>query len=166
MNFRSISMAALATLALGGCVTTQMAGDFPARELGAAEAVKFGVAYSVRAVQVDAPPTYIGAGGGALLGGLAGSTIGHGVGSAAGAVAGALLGGVAGNAIERRATQTQGEEITVRLDDGSFISVIQANEPFIVPGERVELLSSGGVNRVVPLGDVGSAAAGKASPGR
>lgn len=165
MKPRYMLMTTLATLALGGCVTPQMAGDYATRRLGTPETVKFGVAYSVRPMQVDAPPTHIGAGGGALLGGLAGSTIGHGKGSVAGAVAGAILGGVAGNAIERRATQTQGEEITVQLDDGSFIAVTQANAPSIVAGERVELLSAGGVDRVVPLGEVANASAGRISDG-
>jgi outer membrane lipoprotein SlyB len=164
MNPRYMLFAPLVALTLGGCVTPEMEGDFPARELGVPEAVQFGVAYSVRPVRIDAPSTSIGAGGGALLGGLAGSAIGHGSGSAAGAVAGAILGGVAGNAIERSATQKEGEEITVQLDGGGFVSVIQADGPLIVPGERVELLTSGGVDRVVPIPEAPNTPAGKTSP--
>jgi outer membrane lipoprotein SlyB len=166
MNPRYMLFAPLVALTLGGCVTPKMEGDVTARELGVPEAVQFGVAYSVRPVRIeDAPSTSIGAGGGALLGGLAGSAIGHDTGSAAGAVAGAILGGVAGNAIERSATQKEGQEITVQLDGGGFVSVTQADAPFIVPGERVELLSSGGVDRVVPIPEAPNTPAGKTSPG-
>jgi outer membrane lipoprotein SlyB len=56
---------------------------------------------------------------------------------------------VAGNAVENAAATREGVEITVRLDNGDMRAITQTNtgEVFLA-GERVRLLSSGGVTRV------------------
>jgi outer membrane lipoprotein SlyB len=139
MNPRYKLFAPLVALTLGGCKTPAMEADLPAREPGVPEAIQFGVAYSVRPMRINAPSTSIGVD--------------------------AILDDVAGNAIEPSATQEEGVEITVQLDDGGLVSVIQADASLIVPGERVELLSSGGVDRVVPIPEAPNAPAGRISPG-
>jgi len=61
---------------------------------------------------------------------------------------GAVAGGVAGNAIEQGTTMKQGLEITVKLDNGELRAITQDADESFRPGERVRLLSGGGVTRV------------------
>ena len=69
-------------------------------------------------------------------------------GSAIAAVLGGVAGGVIGNKVENAATKKVGVELSVQLDDGELISVVQkAEEPFSV-GDRVRLLTSHGVARI------------------
>ena len=86
---------------------------------------------------------------GAALGGIAGSAAGAGAGDAAAIVGGALLGGLIGNAVERDAQRRPGLEVTVRLDNGRMIAVVQddTGEPFR-PGDRIRVLSDGYRTRV------------------
>ena len=60
-------------------------------------------------------------------------------------IVGAILGGIIGNAVEREAQRARhGVELTVRLDHGRMIAVVQddAGEAFR-PGDRVRVLSDG-----------------------
>ena len=51
-------------------------------------------------------------------------------------------------AIENSANNRPGYELTVRLDDGEMRAIVQeADEPF-APGDRVRILSRGGLSRV------------------
>jgi outer membrane lipoprotein SlyB len=45
-------------------------------------------------------------------------------------------------------TRQQGLQITVRLDSGRTIAVTQAADEAFRPGDRVRVLSGGGVTRV------------------
>ncbi len=107
-----------------------------------------GVVESVRQVQLEGTKTPVGTVAGAAVGGLAGSNIGEGKGSAVGAIIGAVAGGLAGSAIEEGVTKKPGLEITVRLDNGRMIAVTQEADEAFRPGERVRVLTGGGVTRV------------------
>jgi len=110
--------------------------------------VRFGVVESVREVRITPHDTGVGTAGGAALGMVAGSNVGGGSGQVAGAIGGAILGGIIGNNIERSANEHPGIEITVLLDSGRYISIVQgAEEPFRA-GERVRILSGRGATRV------------------
>jgi outer membrane lipoprotein SlyB len=65
-------------------------------------------------------------------------------------VLGAVAGGVAGNVLENKATAKDAYEITVRLDSGELRAIVQEADVTFTPGQRVRLLSSGGVTRVTP----------------
>ena len=69
--------------------------------------------------------------------------------AAAATVIGAVAGGLAGSAVEEGATRTPGVEVTVRLDNGQYLAVVQADggEGFRA-GERVRVLRDGGTTRV------------------
>jgi outer membrane lipoprotein SlyB len=59
-----------------------------------------------------------------------------------------VLGGVIGSQVEKDANNRQGVEITVLLDGGKYIAVVQeADETFRV-GDRVRILSGRGTTRV------------------
>jgi outer membrane lipoprotein SlyB len=103
----------------------------------------------VRAVQLEGTKTPVGPVAGAAVGGIAGSTVGGGRGAAIATVLGAVAGGVAGAAVEEGATRKPGVEVTVRLDNGPYLAVVQEDggEQFR-PGERVRILRDGGTTRV------------------
>jgi outer membrane lipoprotein SlyB len=107
------------------------------------------VVESVRAVRIDAGESGLGAIGGGALGAVAGSAIGGGRGSLLTGIVGGLAGAVAGNMAEGKMRGGKGVEITVRLDNGDLRAITQADtgESFQA-GQRVRLLTSGGVTRV------------------
>jgi outer membrane lipoprotein SlyB len=85
------------------------------------------------------------------VGGIAGSTVGGGRGASVAAVLGAVAGGLAGSAIEEGATREQGVEVTVRLDNGQYLAVVQEDQgEHFMPGQRVRILRDGGTTRVTP----------------
>jgi outer membrane lipoprotein SlyB len=143
-----IAMAGFA-LALGGCAyPPHGSGDYQGYEVRGEQSVRFGVVESVRDVRITPHDTGVGTAGGAALGAVAGSTVGGGSGQIAGAIGGAILGGIIGQNIEQSANQKNGVEITLLLDSGKYISVVQgADEPFR-PGDRVRILSGPGGTRV------------------
>lgn len=139
----------LIPLALAGCASGKGSDDYERAEARRVYEVKMGVVESVRSVKLEGTDSGIGKFGGAAIGGIAGSEVGHGKGAAVGAVIGAILGGLGGSAVEEGTTRKPGLEVTVRLDSGRIIAVVQedAGEKFSV-GERVRILESGGQARV------------------
>ncbi|MBB5457393.1 MULTISPECIES: glycine zipper 2TM domain-containing protein [unclassified Paraburkholderia] len=141
------------SLAMSGCAVNSSSPDvFTASQAQREQTVRMATVESVRAVRIstnDGQPIGIGALGGAALGALAGSTIGGGRGSVATGIVGGIGGAVAGNAIENRVAMRDGIEITVRLDNGDMRAVTQtATGEIFRAGDRVRLLSSGGVTRI------------------
>lgn len=141
--------AAAIVATVAGCATpSNSSAVYSASQVQREQIVRFGTIESVRQVAIQRPENGVGTLAGAGVGGVAGSAIGGGRGSIIGAIVGAVAGGVAGNAIENSANHRPGYELTVRLDDGEMRAIVQeADEPF-QPGERVRILSRGGVSRV------------------
>mgnify|MGYP001216196220 CR=1 FL=1 len=104
--------------------------------------------YLVKPVQIEGTKTPVGGLAGAAVGGVAGSNVGGGKGQIIGGIIGAVAGGRAGAAAEEGLTRKQGMEITVRLDNGSLIAVVQEADQQFAPGDRVRVLSGGGATRV------------------
>lgn len=140
---------ALLLAILAGCASGLGSGDYERKEARRVYEVKMGVVESVRSVKLEGTASGVGATAGGVVGGVAGSEVGGGKGKAVGAVLGAVVGGVAGAAAEEAATRKPGIEITVRLDSGRTIAVVQEDtgEKF-APGERVRMLESGGQARI------------------
>ena len=141
------------SLAMSGCAVNSSSPDvFTALQSQREQTVRMGTVDSVRAVRISSnngQPSGLGAVGGAALGGLAGSTIGGGRGSVATGIIGGIGGAVAGNAVENRVAMRDGVEITVRLDNGDMRAITQTTTGEVFrAGDRVRLLSSGGVTRV------------------
>lgn len=112
------------------------------------QVVRMGVIESVRQVEIQREQNGVGTLAGGAVGGVAGSAVGGGRGSIVGAIVGAVAGGVAGNAIENSANRRPGYELTVRLDNGEMRAIVQEADEAFQPGERVRILSRGGVSRV------------------
>ncbi|MCP8689908.1 glycine zipper 2TM domain-containing protein [Marinobacterium sedimentorum] len=142
----------LGSVMLAGCAGPSLTGTtYSSSEARQVHYVRYGVVDSVTPVVIEGRTDgAVGTGAGAIVGGIAGSNIGGGSGRAVGAVLGAVAGGVLGNKVEASATRKQGQEITVRLDNGEILSLVQEVDggKFFRPGERVRLLESAGATRV------------------
>ena len=148
---RSLLVAALALTSLGmsACQATNTSANvYRADQAQREQIVRMATVESVKDVLIEQRDSGIGALSGAALGGVAGSAVGQGRGSAVAAIAGALAGGLIGNAVEGEVGKRRGLEITVRLDNGELRAIVQEADQQFVPGERVRLLTQGGVTRV------------------
>jgi outer membrane lipoprotein SlyB len=149
MRILNLTVALLAAVSVAGCASGLGGGDYERAEARRVMNVRMGVIESVRLVKLEGTKSPVGTLGGAAVGGIAGSTVGGGKGSAIAAVVGAVVGGIAGSAAEEGNTRKQGVEVTVKMDNGEMLAIIQEDggEGF-KPGERVRLLQDGRTTRV------------------
>ncbi len=146
--YGSLLLALVASLGLGACATSESGSTYSHGEARREMSVRTGVVDSIRNVTLDGSHSGAGTLAGAAIGGIAGSNVGGGKGSSIGAILGAVAGGVAGHAAEGGLTKKQGVEITVKVDGGGMVAIVQDADEAFRPGERVRLLSSGGNTRV------------------
>lgn len=134
---------------LSGCAT-QRSGDVYSRDEALREqTVRVATVESVRPVTIQGTRSGIGAAAGGVVGGVTGTGLGRGRGEVIGGVLGGVAGGVAGQAIEEGTTRRNGVEVTVRLPNGELRAIVQeATDDIFKPGEKVRLITSGGVTRV------------------
>lgn len=139
----------LSAMLLAGCASSK-SGDVYSRDQARREmTVRKGVVESVRMVRMEGSRSGVGSMAGAAVGGVAGSSLGGGKGNIIGAVLGAVAGGIAGNSIEQGATGKEALEITVQLDGGRMIVVVQEGAPNeFRSGDPVRVLSGAGDTRV------------------
>jgi len=84
----------------------------------------------------------IGAGAiaGAVVGGILGHQVGSGDGNTAATVLGAAGGAYAGNALEKRNQQQyDAYKFTIRMNDGSYQTLMQTSNPDLRVGDRVRI---------------------------
>lgn len=149
-RFFPVAYVALFSLLMTGCMADLTGSNYDRGEARTLQSVQFGEVVELEAVRVDGSQG-LGAIAGAAAGGIAGSTIGGGKGKSLATIAGAVAGGVLGNLAERKTTETNGVNLTIRLDNGNHVSVVQQVEQgnnFRV-GDRVKVLSNGRQGRVV-----------------
>lgn len=153
MNKKTIVLPLVTLLSLGmlgGCASDS-AMVYNQGQVQQAQTVQLGIVTSVQQVTMKGDNNSLLTLGGAALGGIAGSQLGQGNrANAAGAIAGALLGGFGADAAQSSLSKKNGLEITVKLDSGRMISIVQAADVPMVTGQRVRVLSGGGADRVVP----------------
>ena len=136
----ALTIATLAAATLTGCANRSMSGQtFPRSSAQSVWNVDYGEVVDVREVKVE--------GEASLLGILIGGAIGHAAGTEisgspnAGAV-GAVVGAAAGAATEQAVTNTDALQITVELDSGSTVAIVQDDEDRFEDGERVRVLTA------------------------
>ena len=135
-------------VALGGCAGSKSGDTYTRDEARRVQNVQLGTVEASRPIKIEGTKTVIGSGAGTVVGAIAGSSTGQGKGSAIGSVLGAVAGGVVGAAAEEGITRQDGVEITVRLESGRIISVVQAGKEQFQPGDKVRILEGGGETRV------------------
>ena len=146
---KTFSLLLISIALLAGCASSK-SGDVYTRDQARREqTIRMGVVESVREVLMEGTKSPVGTVAGAAVGGIAGSTLGGGRGSAVAAVIGAVAGGLAGSAIEEGVTRKQAMEITVKMDNGQLIAIVQEGDSReFRAGDRVRIISSGGESRV------------------
>lgn len=136
------------SLLMVACASSNSGGVYSRDEARKVQTVRTGIIESVRQVKLEGTKSQIGTVAGGAVGGIAGSSVGSGRGSAVGAVIGAVVGGIAGAAAEEVATRKDALEITVKLDGGGLVAIVQEADETFTAGERVRLIENGGTTRV------------------
>lgn len=134
---------------LAACTPQPSPNSFSRTETMRPQSVELGTLQSIRPVNIRPGETRLGTATGAVLGGIAGSQIGGGTAAnVAGGVAGAVAGGMLGSALQG-SQNTAGLELTVQLDSGSTIAIVQPGAPndFRI-GDRVRVVGNGENTRV------------------
>ena len=110
----------------------------PARPV-IASCTSCGTVESVRTVEVKGQGTGLGAVAGGVTGAVVGHQIGNGNGNVAMTILGAAGGAFAGNEIEKNVKKHYSYRVTVRMDDGTYRTISQANPPSVAVGEKVRV---------------------------
>jgi outer membrane lipoprotein SlyB len=148
MTFSKLILITILSVFLAACASSNSGSVYKRDDARKVQTVKTGVVESVRNVKLEGTKSPVGTVAGGAIGGIAGGSIGHGRGSALGAVIGAVAGGIAGSVTEEVITRKDALEITVKLDGGGLIAIVQeADEPFN-PGERVRIVENSSTSRV------------------
>jgi outer membrane lipoprotein SlyB len=139
----------LTAVLLSACASSKSGNVYSRDQAKREMTVRTGVIESVRQVAMEGTKSGVGTVAGSVVGGVAGSGVGGGKGQIIGAVLGAVAGGLAGSAIEENVTQKTALELTVKLEGGRTIVVVQEGEAGeFQAGDRVRLLSDRGETRV------------------
>lgn len=148
MRITRLLVVSLLAALLAACASSNSGSVYSRDEARKVQTVKTGVIESVRQVKLEGTKSPVGTIAGGAVGGIAGSSVGGGRGSAIAAVIGAVAGGLAGSALEEGVTRKDGVELTVKLDGGGLIAIVQEADEAFTAGEKVRILESGGVSRV------------------
>ncbi|MEO8409111.1 MAG: glycine zipper 2TM domain-containing protein [Propionivibrio sp.] len=140
------TLAVVVLVAVGGCAnpTVPTAAN---TSVSSASGLRsgYGVVESIEIIQdentgIGGSGVGVGAVAGAVVGGIVGSQIGSGRGNTAATIAGAAGGAYVGHEIEKsqRLSSTQ-YKITVRMNNGSYQSLLQDTDAGLRVGERVRI---------------------------
>jgi outer membrane lipoprotein SlyB len=111
--------------------------------------VFYGTVLAVDNVTIEGTQSGLGTVAGGVVGGIAGNAVGAGHGRALATAVGAIGGALVGTGVESSATAQNGLEITVELDSGEVIAVVQGADDYYTVGDRVRIVRGpGGVTRV------------------
>ncbi|THB65459.1 MAG: glycine zipper 2TM domain-containing protein [Gammaproteobacteria bacterium] len=139
----------LLLVSVSGC-TGSLKGDVYSRgDARKIQQVKLGEVVAIREVAIEGRRSAVGELGGAVIGGIAGGSVGKGRGKSIMTTIGVIVGGIIGSNIEEAATSANGIELTIKLDNGNAIVVVQekGQEEFRV-GAKVKIVSVNGNSRV------------------
>ncbi|AMO57367.1 glycine zipper 2TM domain-containing protein [Endozoicomonas montiporae] len=150
-KIKQAGLAVLVAVSLTGCMSDLTGTTYSSGEARQMQVVRFGTVAEARFVKLQGTEGEVGTLAGGATGAVLGSQIGGRNEGIIGGIAGAVAGGVLGNMAEKKLTTKQGIEITVRLEDGSYVSVVQQHDPAATfnAGDRVKVLTQGTTSRVV-----------------
>ena len=149
---RLILIALCGALVSVGCASSNSGNVYPRNQVRQAWTVEEGKVSGIKDVRIEGERTGLGRLGGGYVGYEVGRTVGSGRGNDVAGAVGAVAGAVAGGATEELVTRDKGLEITVDLDKGSSIAVVQAADQQVQLGERVKILRRGdGAARVTKI---------------
>ncbi|NNC65609.1 MAG: hypothetical protein HKN84_12545 [Gammaproteobacteria bacterium] len=133
-----------AVLAIAGCARHSASSQvYPRYDTRTAYDVEYGEVVDVREVEIEGYSTFIGRWGGAVVGDAIGAEVVNTTSRSTRRLAravGGVAGAVIGEAVEREVTSEVGLEISVMLDSGGTIAVVQAADIPFAPGDRARIL--------------------------
>ncbi|MFA6172865.1 MAG: glycine zipper 2TM domain-containing protein [Kiritimatiellales bacterium] len=124
-----------------GCASSNSGEVYSRDQARRTQTVQMGTVQAVRNVQIEGTKSAVGPVAGGVAGGVLGSTIGGGKGQVLAALGGAAIGAVGGAVAEEKLTNKTGLEITVKLDSGTTLAVVQEADVMYSVGERVRVLT-------------------------
>ena len=135
---------------LCGCASGGGYETVPRSSAGTTQTIDQGTVVATREVRIEGESSQLGLYGGGIMGSAVGSTVGSGDGQVLASAGGAVVGAVVGKQVEKAMTSRIAQEITIEMDDGSAVVVVQElQEPRFNAGERVSVLEArGGYARV------------------
>ena len=148
MKLSQLLLVTALSVLVAACASSNSGSVYSREDARKVQTVKTGVVESVRSVKLEGTKTPIGTVAGGVVGGVAGGSIGHGAGSTIAAVIGAVAGGIAGSAIEEGVTRKDALEITVKLDSGSMIAIVQEADEQFKAGDKVRIVENADTSRV------------------
>ena len=128
---------------LAGCATAPPGTTYDRSDLNQPQRVEYGEVVMVRLVEIEGERSPIGIAAGGYLGYLLGNEIGAGAGQEIARVAGALAGAVVGSQAEKELRDDVAYELTVELDTGETIVVVQDTDEYMEQGDRVRVIIRG-----------------------
>lgn len=131
---------AIMCVVLTGCASSRSGKVYSRDQARRSQTIQMGIVELVHNVLIEGTKSSVGGLAGGAAGAALGSTIGSGTGKTVAAVFGAIAGGLAGSAAEEKVTQKDAFEITVKLDNGSTIVVVQEADEVFAVGDRVRIL--------------------------
>lgn len=143
----------LSTLGLAGCAANPYGNAYNVNDARQMQEVCYGIVVRTQAVTLNGNGNGIGTLAGGAIGGILGSGVGGGTGSEIATIGGALLGGYLGNEAGEQVTKRNGVNLTIKLDSGHTVSIVQQVNPNVMfhTGERVQInISDDGTSRVTP----------------
>ncbi|MEH6444463.1 MAG: glycine zipper 2TM domain-containing protein [Oceanospirillaceae bacterium] len=150
-HFNKLYLLVAALFILTGCASNLTGDNYSASEARKVQEVSFGVVIAQRPVIIDGRQNgLLGTAAGGVLGGVIASNVGGGNGKDIATGIGAVIGGILGQKLEETATRKQGQELTIRLDSGNTISIVQqvSQANFFADNDRVKILGQGKTVRV------------------
>jgi len=123
-----------------GCVSSHSPQVYRRSQAQQAQTVQYGTVEYVQPVQVEGNRKALGAVAGGVAGGLVGNQIGGGSGKNWATAAGAVAGAAGGAYASEKMTGYNGLEITVKVDGGGSIAVVQSADVPFATGDRVRVL--------------------------
>ena len=145
---RPASIAVLSlSLLVGACAPLPPEGMpvYAPMQANRPQSVEMGFVEQLRPVRIGGSRSGVGASTGAFVGGVGGSWEANVIGM----LVGTVIGAIAGAAVEEGATARDGVEVSVRLDNGGRVVVVQdASIDALKTGDRVRVVSDGMLARV------------------
>jgi outer membrane lipoprotein SlyB len=147
-----LGVAVLLTALCAACAAPSSGRYYSRQEARTAWTVTQGEVIDIAPVVIEGEKTWLGTAGGGFVGYELGRAVGGGQGSQIAGAVGAVVGGVSGQAIEENLTRQNGVQISVELDKGETIAIVQADDVTFAEGERVKVLRRrDGAARVVKI---------------
>jgi len=137
--------------ALTGCQTPLTGSSYERGEARKMHSVYLGTVIGVNDVVIQGESGPVGTITGAAAGAAAGHAIGKGASRGTATVIGGVVGAVAGGAVEQKVSTKEGIEITVQLEDGKIVAIVQEKAPgeYYRKGDNVQIVySANGTARV------------------